>query len=237
MEERRDGVGHGPGGGCGPNALSRVPQSLTRFGDRLLFTAEDPAHGRELWAERRHGPGTAIVVDARSGPADGVGDTPRITPGGTRVFFVANDGVHGSEPWVVEGASARMVADVRPGPAGSAPRAMVALGGVLVSGEPGFGGRAVANRRHAGRNVPARGPRTRSIVHDVARRGRRPRVVHGRRCGTGPSVAHGRNGRGHRDRRRHRAGHRLPLRRHSSRAWADAPTSPRTTGRPARSCG
>lgn len=106
--------------------------SPTRFGTRLLFTAADPAHGRELWVSDGTGSGTSLVVDARPGPAGGAGDPPRITPAGTRAFFVANDGVNGSEPWVLEGTSARMVADVRPGAAGSSPKVMTALGGLLV---------------------------------------------------------------------------------------------------------
>jgi ELWxxDGT repeat protein len=130
---KSDGTAAGtvPVGPVEPNGFSS-PRSLTRFGERLLFTADDPAHGRELWLSDGTTAGTALVADARPGPADGVGASPRITAAGARAFFVANDGVHGSEPWIVEGTSARMVADVRPGPAGSAPRAMVALGGVLV---------------------------------------------------------------------------------------------------------
>ena len=114
-----------------PNGSS-APRSPTRFGARLLFTADDQAHGRELWMSDGTEAGTVLVADARPGSTDGLGNEPRITPAGERAFFVANDGVHGAEPWVVEGTTARLIADLRPGAVGSTPKAMTALGGLLI---------------------------------------------------------------------------------------------------------
>ena len=52
---------------------------------------------------------------------------------GGRVFFAADDGVQGRELWVTDGTTAgtELVRDLRPGPAGSDPRALTAFGDLL----------------------------------------------------------------------------------------------------------
>lgn len=102
-----------------PGLEGALPMGLTVFEGLLYFSADDGVHGRELWATDGTVEGTRLVADIRPG-AEGFG------PYGLRsvnrkLYFVADDGLHGAEPWKVYQGRARLVADVIPGPVGSAP--------------------------------------------------------------------------------------------------------------------
>jgi ELWxxDGT repeat protein len=129
-----------------PGAASAVPSSLTAFDDRLLFTANDGVHGRELWATDGTAAGTAMVKDIQAGAG---GSSPfELTPADGVFYFSANDGVHGLELWRSDGTAAgtRLVEDVAPGAASSRsgvtadPRILDAGKSVLFSATDGDSG-------------------------------------------------------------------------------------------------
>ena len=98
---------------------------MTPAGGGVFFPAQTPETGVEFWYTDGTPANTGIIRDIDPGPADSLGTQggPRYaaTAGG-RLVFEANDGVHGTEPWVTDGTAAgtRMLADIRPGSAGSA---------------------------------------------------------------------------------------------------------------------
>jgi ELWxxDGT repeat protein len=73
--------------------------TIAQAGDRVFFSADDGAHGVELWTSDGTPTGTRLVADIAEGPRSSF---PReITRIGNRVFFSADDGVVGREPWVL----------------------------------------------------------------------------------------------------------------------------------------
>ncbi len=73
----------------------------------LYFTANDGAHGPELWMSDGTQSGTTLVKDIRAGS---IGANPRsLTVVGSTLFFIANDGVSGNELWKSDGTSAGTV--------------------------------------------------------------------------------------------------------------------------------
>jgi ELWxxDGT repeat protein len=98
---------------------------LVTLGDRVFFTAA----GLLLLTSDGTAEGTGFVVDPHRFSISG---QPLVVAVG-RMFFTADDGVHGFELWQTDGTAAgtRMVADLKPGPAGSAPAGMTQAGGLL----------------------------------------------------------------------------------------------------------
>jgi ELWxxDGT repeat protein len=89
--------------------VQRGPYSLTDVRGTLFFTANDGAHGRELWKSDGTRAGTVLVKDINpvndyygSGPSN-------LTGLGRRLFFSADDGIHGSELWKSDGTRAGTV--------------------------------------------------------------------------------------------------------------------------------
>jgi ELWxxDGT repeat protein len=74
------------------------PQTLTVFGDRLYFSADDGGHGRELW--QYDGSSLRLVLDLVPGP---IGSSPQeiasFLPG--HILLSATDSVHGRELWSI----------------------------------------------------------------------------------------------------------------------------------------
>ncbi|HSK80059.1 MAG TPA: ELWxxDGT repeat protein, partial [Thermoanaerobaculia bacterium] len=99
-----------------PGALSSYPFRLTRVGGQILFFANDPTNGQELWKSDGTAAGTVFVKDIRPGLASSAGD-PRPVAVGTTLFFLADDGVSGTELWKSDGTAAGtvLVKDVFPG--------------------------------------------------------------------------------------------------------------------------
>src|SRR6476659_3622242 len=83
-------------------------EELTDVGATLFYSAEDGAHGRELWRSDGTEAGTEMVKDIYSGETDRYPGPANSTPaqltyvGGT-LFFVAEDAEHGRELWRSDG--------------------------------------------------------------------------------------------------------------------------------------
>ncbi len=115
-----------------PGPMGSAPGELVHVDGALYFTADDGAHGRELWRSSGTGrPGTLLVKDILPGVAT---SAPRgLTAVGNTLFFTADDGVHGRELWVSDGSAAgtQMVKDIWPGPVDSGPDQLLAFGGAV----------------------------------------------------------------------------------------------------------
>ncbi|MEM8963478.1 MAG: hypothetical protein AAGD38_18490 [Acidobacteriota bacterium] len=133
-------------------------QNLTPIGERLFFAGDDGIHGlREpfLW----DGNQVRLIADIdsvstlSSSPADSAS-------AGGQVFFGADDAIHGRELWASDGTrdSARLVAEMIPGPEGGNPRRLQAFGDrvlFVADDDNGLGiwisdGNATGTRRLAG---------------------------------------------------------------------------------------
>ncbi|TIC88978.1 hypothetical protein E8D34_00135 [Nocardioides sp. GY 10113] len=116
-------------GSSAPPYYDEGPASLTGMGGAVYFSAEDEAHGHELWRSDGTEAGTALVKDLRPTEYDGY---PRnLTAVGDRLFFTARDGVHGEELWVSDGTEAgtALAKDLRPGVSSSEVRGLTGVGG------------------------------------------------------------------------------------------------------------
>jgi ELWxxDGT repeat protein len=104
---------------------------VTALGNgRTVFSAADPAHGREVWATDGTAAGTVRLANIASGAADS--DVWWFAAlGDGRALFSATDAAHGSELWVTDGISTgmRLVADLVPGAGSSLLQDVGALGG------------------------------------------------------------------------------------------------------------
>jgi ELWxxDGT repeat protein len=98
-----------------PGSASSFPNHFERLGDRVLFSADDGLHGRELWITDGTAQGTRLLVDLVPGSqgSDPIG-LRRI---GVRVVFAARTPGLGLEPWVTDGTEAgtQPLRDVYPG--------------------------------------------------------------------------------------------------------------------------
>jgi ELWxxDGT repeat protein len=127
--------------------LSSSPGQGVLLGRVVLFAADDLLHGRELFSTDGTKAGTRRVADLNGnrqsnpwfhpdspelGPEQvGVGSDPSdLVRAGRTVFFVADDGRTGRELWATNGThrGTRRVVDLVPGPAGSTPHDLVAVG-------------------------------------------------------------------------------------------------------------
>lgn len=103
-------------------------RSLTAVGNKVYFSYDDGAHGRELWVSDGTGAGTRMVEDILPGPGS---STPRdFHLEGNVLVFSASDGVHGVEPWRSNGTAVgtRMLQDLAPGSLSSSPTEFTAAG-------------------------------------------------------------------------------------------------------------
>ncbi len=120
---------------------------MTAFGGRLWFTANEPTRGVELWTSDGTTAGTDAVIDLS--PAGSLPQT--ITGAHGRVWFTAQHigdasrNATGFELWVTDGTAAgtSLVADIRSGPAGAMPGAVLPLPGgeVVFAADDGLVGR------------------------------------------------------------------------------------------------
>lgn len=112
-------------------AIGSSPANLTPLGNVVYFTANDGAHGAELWISDGTAAGTTLVKDINPGSA-GSNPSNLITVGST-LFFTASDGASGVELWKSDGTAAGtvLVKDINPGTIGSNPGYLTGVNGTL----------------------------------------------------------------------------------------------------------
>ena len=81
------------------------PGIMAVVGNRVLFSADDGATGRELWVSDGTAGGTRLLREFNPGPRDGL-PSPVVEPQTAavvngRAVFAATDADHGSEPWSI----------------------------------------------------------------------------------------------------------------------------------------
>jgi ELWxxDGT repeat protein len=114
-----------------PGSPSSSPSQMVAIGSMIYFSANDGAHGNELWKSDGTAAGTVMVADVNPGSA---GSNPaNLTNVNGTLFFTANDGSHGTELWKSDGTASGtvMVADINPGSAGSNPSSLTKVNGTL----------------------------------------------------------------------------------------------------------
>ena len=116
------------------------PTEFVTLGDQLLFAAEDPMNGRELWVTDGTATGTRILKNIKDGKGSSY---PRnLTVVGSTLYFTADNGTNGCELWKSDGTESGtvLVKDMRPGyepmmmspyDTSSAPSCLVAFGNLL----------------------------------------------------------------------------------------------------------
>lgn len=131
-------IAPGPG-----SSLPGVIWGFVPLRDQVLFGAEDPVHGFELWRSDGTEAGTVLVKDIHPDGSSGPGELARL---GDVVLFPASDGVRGAELWRTDGTAdgTFLVKDIFPGPAGSL------INQITVVGSTAF---FVANTPVAGREL------------------------------------------------------------------------------------
>ena len=95
--------------------------SLTEFGGRLYFTADDGKSGRELFVSDGTAGGTSLLVDLNPG-LNNYGSPNSSSPYNfiefnNKLYFSANNTESGNELWVTDGTAegTQLVVDIRPG--------------------------------------------------------------------------------------------------------------------------
>jgi ELWxxDGT repeat protein len=111
----------------------QMPRSLTAFGGKLYFSADDGAKGTELWVSNGTAAGTKRVKDIRPG-ANGSFDygSPMVVVG-NYLYFSADDGTNGVEIWRTDGTAAgtTRVTNLAPGSGSAYPYGLTVMGGEL----------------------------------------------------------------------------------------------------------
>ena len=98
-----------------PGRYDSEPRDLTKFNDKLYFSADDGENGSELWVSDGTAEETNLVADINPG---GGGSNPSdLTKFNDKLYFSASDGETGEELWVSDGTAegTNLVADINPG--------------------------------------------------------------------------------------------------------------------------
>ena len=120
----------------GSSPRGSYASNLTRFNDKLYFTANDGESGNELWVSDGTTEGTSLLVDINPNDSDN-GDTSNssdssssyyyLSPDSSyasnfiefndQLYFTANDGENGNELWVSDGTTegTSLLVDIDPG--------------------------------------------------------------------------------------------------------------------------
>jgi ELWxxDGT repeat protein len=108
---------------------SRIEQ-ITALGDRVVFSATTPIHGKEPWVSDGTPGGTMMLADIAEGDRNSIPYQPVVARG--RVFFTAHDADRRAELWSTDGTSTgtRLVKEFPSDtPCGMAP--VAAIGGIV----------------------------------------------------------------------------------------------------------
>lgn len=97
----------------GAEVKGSFPIGFVPFGERVLFFAEDPQHGRELWSSDGTAKGTRLVLDACPGPCWGAILQPVVA--GDRYFLVVEEAPQRHGLWVGDDDGVRRVFLFEPG--------------------------------------------------------------------------------------------------------------------------
>lgn len=98
-----------------------LPYDMVIMNGKVLFTANDGLHGRELWISDGTEAGTQLLLDLNPGS---IGSAPQaLVSFGSFAVFAASHGPDGVEVWRTDGTAAgtTQLADVAPGPGSSNP--------------------------------------------------------------------------------------------------------------------
>lgn len=92
------------------------PSNFVVLGDRLLFSAQTDAYGREFWVSDGTPEGTQLLLDIAEGDVSSYPDI--VGQVGNRLIFRATNEAVGRELWVTDGTAAgtRLLKDIRNGP-------------------------------------------------------------------------------------------------------------------------
>ncbi len=101
---------------------------LTRFGDEIVFYADDGIHGRELWAT--DGETVRLLADINVGAAASY--PQRFFGFGDELLFNAAARSNDTELFAYDGDTVRQVAEINPGPAASVPHDHVLFDDMVV---------------------------------------------------------------------------------------------------------
>jgi ELWxxDGT repeat protein len=113
------------------NPQSAFPNDITPVGASAMFVTGDPAGGADL--AMMNATGTSVLKHFDPASADSADSIVRdLTPVGPNLFFTADTG-DGRELWFTNGTAGgtHEVADIDPGPDGSNPSQLTAVGGLL----------------------------------------------------------------------------------------------------------
>ena len=112
-----------------PDSGSSLPSSLTSFGGKLLFAADDGEHGRELWSSDGTLQGTILIKDINITGSDGSRPSNLADVGGT-LFFTTGDYTAGYSLWKSTGSQSGTV-HVKDFPIGDRPFSFTSTGDLL----------------------------------------------------------------------------------------------------------
>ncbi|HZL36648.1 MAG TPA: ELWxxDGT repeat protein [Tepidisphaeraceae bacterium] len=119
-----------PGLSSGGDGGSSNPELLTNAGGTLYFTADDGAHGMQLWTSD----GTTAGTQRLTNIPDNIGNFAYMLPLGSHLLFLGNDGTHGAEMWGSDGTAAGtgLLRDIWPGYNSSEPHSFANIGGKVL---------------------------------------------------------------------------------------------------------
>jgi ELWxxDGT repeat protein len=113
------------------NNFGSNPNQINALGTLVVFTANDPLTGTELWVSNGTSGGTSQLKDIWTG---GSASYPsNLTKCGAVIYFTANDGINGYELWKTDGTAngTVLVKDINAGVDGSSPSNFTEFNGLV----------------------------------------------------------------------------------------------------------
>lgn len=83
------------------NSFTYDAPNMVALGGKLIFAAETPEYGLELYVSDGTAVGTTLLNDINPGTAGS--EIKKLFAGSNYVFFIADDGTHGTEIWRTDG--------------------------------------------------------------------------------------------------------------------------------------